>query len=424
MSISDAVTYRIGVFNVVILVLSLFLTSYCRWYAVNKYNKRIFSLLSLYALFELPMYFLFAVEREYTGRVVYIFHIISNLFYFASFSVLCFSWGDVLRAKNMEELFESQVRSRMRAIIVVGNIIFTCHSTVVVYFCASSSSLQEFFELKSYIAYTISDTCKNFVMGIFIFRFGGKLYARVKNYSAFYETRIRDPAEMAETTRHLLTASDKLKILVLVINFCFSVRVVALIIWLGGNAPTENEEPSNFPHFDFLYWSLFQTLPSVLPSFTLCFTMGCLAKIFGGVFIDTNKKHTTDGGASSAQNRKIYNSDSSDDDSADLNNPNPNNTLKSLSIPFLGSMLSLGEENEDSRGEANLFNRLSRVSGELVDIDIERNSGEKGKGQESTEHSVSTSASNSSAIMTPPVKSHEEAKGKRLFGGAGIFQNF
>lgn len=417
MSVSNAVTFRIGVFNVLILLLSLFLTSYCRWYAVNKYNKRIFSLLSLYALFELPMYFVFTVEREDTGRVVYIFHIISNLFYFASFSVLCFSWGDVLRAKNMEELFESQVRSRMRAIIVFGNVIFSCHSTVVVYMCASSSSLQEFFELRSYTAYTISDTCKNFIMGIFILRFGGKLYARVKNYSAFYETRIRDPAEVAETTKHLLTASDKLKVLVLVINFCFSVRVVALIIWLVGNAPTENEEPDNFPHFDFLYWSLFQTLPSVLPSFTLCFTMGCLAKIFGGVFIDTNKKHATEGSASFAQQRKIYNSDSSDDDSSELNN----NMLKSLSVPFLGSMLSLGEEHEDSRGETNLFNRLSRVSGELVDIDIERSSGGPGKVQESTEHSVSTSASNSSAIMTPPVKSHEEARSKRLFGGGAKF---
>lgn len=417
MSISDAVTYRIGVFNVVILLVSFSLTTYCRLYAVNKYNKRIFSLLSLYALFELPMYFFFAIEREYTGRIVYIFHILSNLFYFASFSVLCFSWGDVLRAKNMEELFETQIRSRMRAIIVFGNIAFTCHSIVVVYFCASSSSLQEFFGLRSYTVYTSSDTVKNFIMGIFILKFGGRLYARVKNYSAFYESRIRDPAEMAETTKHLLTASDKLKILVLVINFCFSVRVVALVIWLSGNAVTENEEPSAFPHFDFLYWALFQTLPSVLPSFTLCFTMGCLAKIFGGVFIDTNKRHMTEGSIS-AQQRKIYNSESSDDDSAEMNG---NPALKSLSIPFLGSMMSGGDEGDDSRGEKNLFNRLSRVSGELVDIDIERNSGGKQHGPDSSEHSVSTSASSTSAIMTPPVRSQEESRAKRLFGGKGLF---
>ncbi|CAE7558127.1 unnamed protein product, partial [Symbiodinium microadriaticum] len=207
---------------------------------------------------------------------------------------------------------------------------------------------------------------------------------------------------VVETTRYLLTASDKLKILVLVINFCFSLRVVAVIIWLCGDAPTENEEPSRLGHFDFLYWSVFETVPVVLPSLSLCFTMGCLAKIFGGVFIDTNKKNRlnlTGGGPSTLQPRKLYNSDSSDDSSTDNQHP----TLKSLSGPLLSSQLS-GLDDDDTK--ETLFNRQSRVSGEFVDIDIERDGCGQDKGPKEVNRTRpddegSVSSSSSSMIMTP-----------------------
>ena len=368
---------------------------------MNKYTQRIFSLLSFSSLFELPSYFVMVIQREYTDRTAYSFHILANMFYFASFSVLCFAWGDVLRAKNLEELFEAQVRSKIRMLIVFGNIIFLCHSVFAIYACASADTLQDYFNTKSYTVYTISDTAKNFIMGIFIFKFGGNLYSRVLNYSAFYGSSIRDVEAVTETTKYLLTASDKLKVLVVVINFCFSLRIVAVVIWLCGNAPTENEEPSSFQHLDFLFWSLLETLPVVLPSLTLCCTMGCLAKVFGGTFIDANKKNrmnSVSGCPTVLNPRKIYESDSSDDNSSTDNLP----TLKSLSGPLLSNQVS-GLDDDDTK-EA-LFNRLSRVSGELVDIDFERNSvgQEKSKETDGSHHYEvgSVGSSSNSIVFTP-----------------------
>jgi hypothetical protein len=349
--------HTIGVIGVVIFTSSFVLASFCSVTSVNTYTKRIFILMSFSLLFDLPTYFEFVAHDEYVGQVAYAFHLLSNFLHFTAFSCLCFSWGDALRAKNLEELFEAQRRIRMRWLIFITNIIFGCHTLVIICICLSSPTLEVFFDKIAFTIYHITDTFKNFVMGIFIFFFGNNLYQRMKNYSAFYDrsAAASSQEQLAELTKHLLTAADKLKYLVLILNICFSIRLVAIIIWMTSNAETENQPPSYLPPCSIVYWCIMEVVPTVCPVVALSFTMGSPAKILGGVFIDENK--TAGRSLPVAQPRYSSDSELSDTRSSDMR---PH--ISALTYPILGAGNPANDE------EKLMFNRLSRISGEMLDF--------------------------------------------------------
>ena len=338
-NLSSIATLTIGIFGVILFMISCGLAMTCRYYAINKYTKRIFTFICLSSACEIPRYFEFIIVQEYIGRSVYCLHMLGNLFYFTSFSCLCYSWGDVLRAKNLEEFFETKRRNRIRAVITIANVIFTLNTLAVIYRCASAASLADFFKLKIFLAYTITDTTKNFIMGIFISQFGYNLYQKVNNYSEFYGRSSPLQSTLIETTKNLLTAGEKLRYLVIIIVICFSIRVLAVILWFTSNAQTENQSPSYFPPCSILYWLIFEISPAVVPQLTLCLTMGYPAKMWGGgVLIDANKAKKT---------LKRYTSDSSEsnDDVIESNITTPAST-SGLTNPILSHGNSQYDEDE------------------------------------------------------------------------------
>jgi hypothetical protein len=305
----------------------------------------------------------------------------------------------------LEELFEIKRRYYLRVLILAANVIFFFNTIAVIYRCLSASSLSHFFNLKIFLAYTITDTFKNCIMGVFITKFGASLYFKIKNYSEFYskstnqtpprptrrqsaqpsdEERMgneeseddgeeEDPStrkrrEMSEMTRHLLTASEKLKYLVGILNFCFVIRGVAVILWLTSDAPTENEFPRYFPSCASAYWIFFEIFPAVIPLVALAFTMGSPAKIWGGEFIDTNKTKQNE--------KKRFTSESIGSDLSNSEGMGGGGgagegaarslaALKALSNPLLSHGLSQYDDDEGP-----VFNRMSRISGELMDVDF------------------------------------------------------
>jgi hypothetical protein len=381
----------IGITGCISFALAALLGLYCAFYAINKYTKRIFIFITLSMLCELPRYGEFLRTHRYTGISTYCIHLLGNLFYFAALSSLCFAWGDALRAKNLEELFEMKRRSRMRLIIIIANIIFFLHTIAVIYRCSTSTSLSNFFSLLIFTTYTITDTIKNLIMGIFITRFGYNLYQKVNNYSTFYSraTSALSPPDQtlakADLTRHLLTAAEKLKYLVLILNICFLIRGIALVLWLtsGDEATvTENETPESFPESGgagggggaaSLYWIFFETFPSVVPLVALAFTMGSPAKIWGGVFIDTNKSQqhqqrereraTSESAASDLSNSDNHRVSAGGGEGGGTGRSAA--ALKALTNPLMHSGHSHYDDDDN-----HLFNRLSRISGELIDVDM------------------------------------------------------
>lgn len=357
-NLSSIAALTIGIFGSILFIISCGLGLYCRYYAINQYTKRIFTFICLSSACEIPRYIEFMIVQEYVGRSVYCIHTLGNLFYFTSFSCLCYSWGDVLRAKNLEEFFETKRKNRIRIIITAANVIFTLNTLAVIYRCASVSSLSDFFKLKIFLAYTISDTTKNFIMGIFISQFGYNLYQKVNNYSEFYGRSSPTQTALIETTKSLLTAGEKLRYLIIIILISFSIRVLAVILWFTSNAQTENQAPSYFPPCSILYWFIFEIFPAIAPQFTLCLTMGYPAKMWrGGVFIDANRTKTL----------KRYTSDSSDtnDEINDSNLPTPAST-SGLTNPILSQGHSQYDEDEKQ-----MFHNLSRLSRELGDLEID-----------------------------------------------------
>jgi uncharacterized membrane protein YgcG len=368
--------FIIGITGCIFFAIASLLGVYCAYHAINKYTKRIFIFITLSMLCELPRYGEFIRTHRYTGISVYCLHLLGNLFYFASLSSLCFAWGDALRAKNLEEFFEMKRRSRMRLIIIIANIIFFLHTIVVIYRCATSSTLNSFFSLPIFISYTLTDTIKNLIMGIFITRFGYNLYQKVQNYSAFYSraSPVDQTVAKVELTRHLLTAAEKLKYLVLILNFCFIIRGIALVLWFtSGNdsTTTENESPKSFPGKSAsAYWLFFETFPAMVPLFALAFTMGSPAKIWGGVFIDTNKTQQQQQQQGRATSESAASDLSNSDNIAGGGEGGGGGGRTAAAMKALNNPLLLSGHSHYDDDDSQLFNRLSRISGELIDVDM------------------------------------------------------
>ena len=55
-------------------------------------TKLFFSCLALMSIFELPWYIALCIEARYTFQAGYSLHYVAGMFFFCSYSVVCFQW--------------------------------------------------------------------------------------------------------------------------------------------------------------------------------------------------------------------------------------------------------------------------------------------------------------------------------------------
>jgi hypothetical protein len=369
----------IGVIGVILYMSMFLLTISCWHYAINRYTRRIFLLLSLFCILELPLYFHLMIFSNFGGKEIYAVNMMSSICYFGTFSVVCFAWGDVLRAKNLEVLFEARRRQHMRFALVVMNIGFMVVVALVIAKCLASRNLQSFLESDAYLMFVAIDTFKNIILGIFIALFGNNLRSRLQNYCGDGAARggIVGIA-ISQNSDHLMRVSYKLLVLVTVSIFSFSVKVVAIFVYRATSAENDYEPPKNISDFQVLWWIIFEFIPVAVPAFTISFTMGWPSKLIGGQglsFPDSNISSAT------ATNRMHQRSVSDDQrNPASIDSITPRSSMCDEDVPTTGASaaaLRILQQRHSLVNDDDCFHimdRLSSISADLVDIELGRNS--------------------------------------------------
>jgi hypothetical protein len=86
-SIGVVLFVLIGLFSLTSLVLGV----------KSKSTQRFFAAIATMAVLELPRFVVLIVERAYTSRAAYCFHILAGIFFFLAFSIVCRQWSGLLQ---------------------------------------------------------------------------------------------------------------------------------------------------------------------------------------------------------------------------------------------------------------------------------------------------------------------------------------
>jgi hypothetical protein len=467
--IASRACFIIGLIGFFTYSLIFFLSFSCYLYAINRYTRRIFLLLSFSVLFQLPWYSNFILYREDTGKVIYSLHMIASIFYFGSYSFVCFAWGDVLRAKNFELFFEYKFRERIRFILILANILFICLTFIMVYYCLTSASLRSFFQSKPHYIFAGFDVIKNLIMGIFIAHFGHNLRARLMNYyknilvkrnqttttmthhsqstssggesASTLEVNTRRHQNMtriAENTANLIRVNQKLVVLVCISIFAFLLKALALIMWRRYTSPSEYEPPAPLEHRWVFWWVVFEIFPVALPAIGFIFTMGWPSKMLSSQVIsfpenlsttrtsivagggvgdlesDRERSSEYDDGPSHARTQQQHHVEGNGVQIIQTNMMTT--TTTTTTSPLSGRLLddqmmhrnsgrySYGYEGGPGDDDCfHVMNRLSALSGDLIDIELDRDSmtaptGEsEGRGGQARQETLSQSSTASTS---------------------------
>lgn len=246
----------------------------------SKSTKRFFFSMILMAVFEFPRYFAMAISKAYTSRTAYCFHIFGGIFFFIAFSIVCFQWSRLL-----------QLGSYFRAVysvrgLVASNIAFGIVDIVAVAACATSSSLESFFESDEFEAITFIEGVRNCVYSTFLAYYGVKLVRRFWHFSliekralsaskgpnggSWYFTQVgSSPGEQVFTKVVI-----RLNSVLIVASICFICRVCMLIAKMDAlHADTRLTTPS-FSLFGFFWFVFSDFIPRALPSLAFIALMG------------------------------------------------------------------------------------------------------------------------------------------------------
>jgi hypothetical protein len=412
-AIAPRACFIIGLIGFFTYALIFFTSLSCYFYAINRYTRRIFLLLSLSVLFQIPWYGNFILYREDSGKVIYSIHMMASIFYFGSYSFVCFAWGDVLRAKNFELFFEYKFRERIRYVLILSNILFICLTLVMVYYCLTSSTLNNFFHSQPHYIFAGFDVIKNILMGIFIAHFGHSLRSRLMNYYQNILKKRQEPhtttssevesvgsleanirrdqnmTRLAENTANLIRVNQKLVVLMSISIFAFLLKALALFMWKRYTSPSEYEPPEPIEHRWIFWWIVFEIFPVALPALGFIFTMGWPAKILSPLVIsfpeNLSMTRTTVGVDVESDRER-----SSDYDTGARHHDEGGNGVQitrttMTTSPLAGRLLSPHEEQNrysygygyDGAGDDDCFhvmNRLSALSGDLIDIELDHDS--------------------------------------------------
>lgn len=268
----------------------------------SKSTKRFFTAITVMAFCELPRFLLLAVERAYTSRVCYSFHVVAGVFFFLAFSIVCKQWYGLLQLGSYFKVVYSN-RS-----LILSNVSFAIIDLVTIILCLLSSSLQHFFWSTAFEVMTFLEGVRNVVYSVFLCFYGLKLVKRFWHFSSIERDGNHRKAGGSSTTATSATTSRgggstgrstqpiwcllcsvtddqvftkvvvRLTSVLVLATLCFIVRVAMLIAKMaiihdeGGQATSSVH--SSLQLFGFWWFVCSDFIPRALPALAFIFLMG------------------------------------------------------------------------------------------------------------------------------------------------------
>jgi hypothetical protein len=216
------------------------------------------------------------IQQNYDSKTGYCFHILSGIFFFVAFSLVCRQWSGLL-----------QLGSYFRAVygrngLILANILFAVVDIVAVFVCASSSTLKAYFESDAFEAITFIEGVRNCVYSTFLAYYGIKLVKRFWHFSrierqAVTNKRLIDyilfcsasSVQDAIFTKVLLRMTSVL----VLSSVCFLLRVCMLIAKIIAVHSTRTTTTPDFALFGFLWFCCSDFIPRTLPTMAFIFLM-------------------------------------------------------------------------------------------------------------------------------------------------------
>lgn len=234
----------------------------------SKSTKRFFGSIILMSLLELPRYFALAIDRSYTSRTCYCFHLIAGIFFFLGFSIVCRQWSGLL-----------QLGSYFRMVygyhgLIVSNVSFAIVDFVAVGICASSASLSGFFSSIPYLVITFIEGFRNIVYSAFLSYYGLKLVRRFWRFSRLERQLTRRYCCLRVNDDQVFTKVVlRLTSVLVLTTICFLFRVTMLTAKMAELQSDQELTTPDFTLFGFLWFSCADFIPRALPSLAFIFLM-------------------------------------------------------------------------------------------------------------------------------------------------------
>lgn len=294
----------------------------------NKFSKYFFIFMLIVCFFEIPRFLSIAITTNYQSKLFYIFHLISSIFFFAGFTIVCLQWSSLLKLGNYVSIVYSFKG------VLISNAIFTIIDIIAMIVCGTSSSLHSFFRSIFFEWFTFLDTFKNLLYSSLLFFYGIKLIIKFYRYNTIeltYNifqsdliTEQNTPYGQRKTAFGI--ALKKLTIVLFLTTLCFFIRVMMLIfkiIALRGNMMMSSP---TVPLFGFIWFTLSDWIPRCIPSFAFVYLMnmkrsnlkrgGNADNLIQGAYM----KQSHPGGSSNTY-PFIFSYEDDDDDLSSLNDP-------------------------------------------------------------------------------------------------------
>jgi hypothetical protein len=257
----------------------------------NSSSQRFYLCILAMSLFELPRFIDMFVNMKYSNSLYYSMHCISNVFFFAAFSIICYQYQLLL-----------QMGSYFRMIygvngLLASNVFFGLVDLLAIFACLYTTSLQDFFDSTGFVALTFIEGVRNCVYSLLLSYFGIKLLYRLKHYKSL---SLSERNRSASTTNPLLNTNNtsstspmltnnqsldrqstlnsnkspnifskalkRLTIVLTITTACFLLRVIMLIIKMIALHTTSTITGENFTLFGIGWFILSDFIPRALPS--------------------------------------------------------------------------------------------------------------------------------------------------------------
>eukprot|EP01038_Epipyxis_sp_PR26KG_P014907 gene14907-20051_t len=254
------------------------------WSGVKSKSTRNFFICVIgMALLELPRYLIMVIEQQYTSRIGYGFHIVSGVFFFAAFSIVCRQWSGLLQMGT----YVSAVYGKRG--LIISNVAFGIVDCSALIVCAMDHSLQSYFNSQGFEVLTFIEGIRNCVYSSFLSYYGIKLLKRFWHFSKIEQQSMKK-ANMPNITELFCWKTQtrnsgvgqepvftkvviRLTAVLLLSTICFAVRVCMLIAKMAIIHSYSSITTKNFTLFGVLWFTFSDFIPRATPTLAFIFLM-------------------------------------------------------------------------------------------------------------------------------------------------------
>lgn len=245
-----------GCCGIIIFSYCFILASFGYFSAKSPSSEIFFIGIAIMSICELPRYFTFAIEQEFTSRVAYSFHILGGAFFFVSLCTVCNMWSSILRLGPIASAIYSQ-EGLITAACLLGSV-----EIIAFGFCIAAKSLHTFFSTRIYVAFVVEEILQSLIYSTGLFMFGIKLIVRLDNY-----------ASMSTNLKQLKSVVYRLTGTLGVTSIASFLRLGMCILQLYSLDGHEYVWRENFPQFGFLWFLFAEFIPRGMSSVALMHLM-------------------------------------------------------------------------------------------------------------------------------------------------------